>query len=260
MNRDAIRSLAVLASVALVCSILVSVSTTTLRPIQERNEALQRYGNVVSLTGLVEPGADDDTIFEVVAQLDARVVDLRSGEFAADLDPDAIDSRAAANDPDRSTAIPADADVARLGRRPDHEVIYLVWLDQSLSRIIFPISGQGMWSTLYGFIALEGDLNTIAAVSFYEQSETAGLGDQIEDPAWQAQWRERKMYSDTGDVQFQVAGGVVSPSSASAAYEVDGLTGATITGTGVTNLVRYWFGPQGYGPLLAKIAEEPPER
>ncbi|MGI9508586.1 MAG: Na(+)-translocating NADH-quinone reductase subunit C [Geminicoccaceae bacterium] len=260
MNKGAIRSLVVLASVALVCSILVSVSTTTLRPIKERNEALQRYRNVVSLTGLVEPGADDDTILEAVPQLDARVVDLRSGEFAADPDPNAIVSRTAANDPDSSTAIPTDVDLARLGRRTNHEVVYLVWLDQRLSRIILPISGQGMWSTLYGFIALEGDLNTIADVSFYEQSETAGLGDQIEDPAWQSQWRERKMYGDAGDVQFQVAGGIVSPSSEAAASQVDGLTGATITGSGVPNLVRFWFGPHGYGPLLTKLAEEPPKR
>lgn len=260
MNSDAVRSITVLAGVALVCAVLVSVSTTALRPIKERNEALQRYRNVVALTGLVEAGADDDTVLEVVGQLDARVVDLGSGEFAADVDPDAIDSRAATSDPDLSTAIPTDADVARLGRRANQEVVYLVWLDESLSRIIVPISGQGMWSTLYGFIALESDLNTIADVSFYEQAETAGLGDQIEAPAWQAQWQGRQMYGDNGEVQFRVAGGVVSPSSATAAFEVDGLTGATITGTGVTNLVRYWFGPHGYGPLLARIAEEPPER
>ena len=260
MNRDAFRSLAVLAGVALVCSILVSVSTTTLRPIQERNQLLQRFRNVVQLTGLVEPGADNDEISEVAAQLDARVVDLGSGEFAADLDPASIDSRSAANDPERSTAIPADADFARLGRRANHEVVYLIWQDQTLNRIILPISGQGMWSTLYGFIALEADLNTIAAVSFYEQTETAGLGDQIENPAWQAQWQGRTMFDENGRVQFRVASGIVDLSSASAAYEVDGLTGATITGTAVTDLVRFWFGPHGYGPMLAKIAEQPPER
>lgn len=257
MNRDALRSLSILASVALVCAILVSVSTTVLRPIKERNEALQRYRHVVSLTGLVEPGADDDTVFEVVEHLDARVVDLRTGEFAADMNPDEIDSRSAATDPDQSTAIPAAADVARLGRRANHEVVYLVWGDNTLNRIILPISGQGMWSTLYGFIALEGDLSTIADVSFYEQSETAGLGDQIEDPEWQAKWRGRKIFGDNGDVRFQVAAGAVSPS---AAHQVDGLTGATITGTGVTNLVRFWLGPQGYGPLLNNIAETAPER
>ncbi|MBY6082767.1 MULTISPECIES: Na(+)-translocating NADH-quinone reductase subunit C [Ruegeria] len=260
MNRDALRSLLVLVGVALVCSILVSVSTITLRPIQERNEAVQRYRNVVSLTGLVAPGADDDTILEVVAQLDARVVDLDTGEFASDLEPGDIDARSAVNDPDRSTAIPAEADTARLGRRPNHEVVYLVWQDQTLSRIIFPISGQGMWSTIYGFIALEDDLNTIAAVSFYEQAETAGLGDQIEDPDWQDQWQGRKMYGPNGEVRFRVAGGVVSPSSAAAAYEVDGLTGATITGTGVTNLADYWFGPHGYGPFLKQIGVGAPKR
>ncbi|CUJ83136.1 Na(+)-translocating NADH-quinone reductase subunit C [Ruegeria denitrificans] len=260
MNLDALRSLGVLAGVALVCSILVSVSTTTLRPIQERNEALQRYRNVVSLTGLVDAEADDDTIFEVVAQLDARVVDLGTGEFAADIDPASVDARLAVNDPDSSTAIPAAEDIARLGRRANHEVVYLVWQDQDLSRIIFPIEGQGMWSTIYGFLALESDLNTIAAVSFYEQAETAGLGDQIEDAEWQAQWQGRKMYDDEGNVQFRVSGGIVSPSSATAAYEVDGLTGATITGNGVTNLVHYWFSPHGYGAFLSKISGEPPKR
>ena len=255
MNKDALRSLSVLVGVAVVCSILVSLSTTTLRPIRERNEALQRYRNVVSLTGLVEAGADDEQVLEVVEQLDARVVELNTGAFADDLDPDDINARSAASDESRSTQIPPNADLARLGRRSNHEVLYLVWDDGALSRVIFPISGQGMWSTLYGFIALESDLNTIADGSFYEQTETAGLGDQIEDPTWQAQWRGRKIFGETGDVQFRVSGGVVSPSSAAAAFEVDGLTGATITGAGVTNLVRYWFGPHGYGPFLAQLAE-----
>ena len=259
MNRDALRSLSVLVGVAVVCSILVSVSASTLRPIKERNEALQRFRNVVSLTGLVAPGADDDTVFEVVEQLDARVVDLETGEFADDFHPDEIDSRTAISDESRSTAIPAEQDLARLGRRPNHEVVYLVWQDGSLSRVIFPISGQGMWSTLYGFIALENDLNTIASVSFYEQTETAGLGDKIEDPDWQAQWPGRRLFDESGDVQFRVSGGPVNPSSPAAAFEVDGLTGATITGNGVTNLVRYWFGPHGYGAFLNKIAEEPSE-
>lgn len=260
MNEGPLRSLAVLAGVALICAVLVSVSAVSLRPYQERNELLQRYRHVVALTGLVEPGADDETVLEVVSQLDARVVDLKTGAFAADLDPESIDSRSAAADPGRSTAIPAAKDLARLGRRANHEVVFLVWDDGKLSRVILPISGQGMWSTLYGFIALENDLNTIAATRFYEQGETAGLGDQIEDPRWQAQWRGRRLFDDAGAVQFRVASGRVDPSSRAAGFEVDGLTGATVTGTGVTNLIRFWFGPLGYGPLLARIAEQPPVR
>ncbi len=260
MNKSSLHSLAVLASVAFICSILVSLATTSLRPIQERNQLLQRYRNVVALTGLVDGAADDNMVFEVVSQLDARVVNLNSGEFLPERDPDDINSRLAASDPERSSMIPANLDIAKLGRRANLEVIYLVWSDQGLSRIILPISGQGMWSTLYGYIAVEADLKTIASVTFYEQGETAGLGDQIEDEGWQNQWEGVSLFDESGDVRFRVSGGMVDPTSTAAAYEVDGLTGATITAAAVTTLVRYWFGAHGYGPLLARIAEEPPVR
>lgn len=258
MTRTSLRSLGVLAGVALVCAILVSVASISLRSIQERNEFLQRYRHVIALTGQVEDGAGDDAILEAAESLDARVFDVASGEFAPDADPNSIDSRSALANPELSSALPTDGDLASLGRRANEEVVFLVWTDDELSRIILPISGQGMWSTLYGYIALENDLSTIAAVRFYEQGETAGLGDQIEDPLWQSQWQGRRLYDDRGGVRFRLAGGAVNPGDAAAAFEVDGLTGATITGTAVTNLVRFWFGPDGYGPLLARLSEEPP--
>jgi Na+-transporting NADH:ubiquinone oxidoreductase subunit C len=157
-----------------------------------------------------------------------------------------------------STEIPTDADLARIGRKANHEVVYLVWGDDGLNRIILPIHGQGMWSTLYGLIALEADLNTIAAATFYEQTETAGLGDQIQRPEWLALWQGRQLFGSDDDVRFRVASGVVEPGARGYEHEVDGLSGATVTGTGVTNLVRFWFGADGYGPLLAEIRETPP--
>ncbi len=111
-----------------------------------------------------------------------------------------------------------------------------------------------MWSTLYGLVALEADFNTIAAVTFYEQEETAGLGDQIEDPAWQSRWVGRRLFGSGGDFRFRVASGPVDDDSPAATHQVDGLSGATITGNAVTALMSFWFGPYGYGPLLAKLA------
>jgi Na+-transporting NADH:ubiquinone oxidoreductase subunit C len=113
-----------------------------------------------------------------------------------------------------------------------------------------------MWSTLYGLVALEADLNTIAAATFFEQAETAGLGDQIEDPAWLASWQGRRLFGPSGDIHFQVAPGPVEAGSPAAAYQVDGLSGATITGNAVTALVRFWFGPYGYGPLLEQLRDQ----
>ena len=262
MAQSPVRSLTVLLVVALVCSVLVSVSAIGLRPIQQQNELIERYRNIVSLTGLVSTGGalNDEEVLEVVAQLDVRVVNLDSGVFESVFDPDSINARAAANDPAASTAIPASEDSARLGRRAIHQVVYLVWDDVKLSRVILPIHGQGMWSTLWGFIALEADLNTIAALTFYEQGETAGLGDQIENPAWQARWSGRKLFNSQGAMRFRVATGVVDDDMPGAEFLVDGLSGATVTGNAVTALVQFWFGAYGYAPFLNELADNPPAR
>ena len=258
MNETPMRALSVLIGVALVCSILVSVATISLTPFQERNALIARYRHIVGLTGLAGSDASDEEVLEVAGRLDARVVNLDTGEFVTDIPPEDVNSRVAAGDPDASVVIPPEDDLAKLGRRASLEVIYLVWSEETLNRVILPINGRGMWSMLRGFIALEGDLDTIAAVTFYEQQETAGLGDQIEDAAWQAGWKGRRLFGQGGDVQFRVASGPVDPGSAAAAHEVDGMSGATLTGNSVTNLVRFWFGTHGYAQMLARWSEEPP--
>lgn len=261
MRTTGARSLLVLLAVALICSVLVSVSAVVLRPVQMQNELIERYRNIVSLTGLVEEDGrlDDDALLAVVARLDVRVVNLETGRLVSDIAPEEVDARGAVNDPARSVAIPGDEDPARLGRRSIYEVIYLVWDDGRLSRVILPIHGLGMWSTLYGYLALEADLNTIAAVSFYEQEETAGLGDQIENADWQQRWAGRRLFGPAGEVRFRVARGAVDDASPEAAYQVDGLSGATITASAVTALVRFWVGAGGYGPLFRSLRENPPE-
>ena len=216
----------------------------------------------MALTGLAptDRALADEEVLEVVLELDVRVVNLDSGRFEPDMDPDDVDARSAANDPDASTAIPSGADSARLGRRAIHQVVYLVWDEGELSRLILPIHGQGMWSTLWGFIALEADLNTIAALTFYEQEETAGLGDQIEDPGWQARWGGRRLFNSAGELRFRVANGVVDDDMPGAEFLVDGLSGATVTGNSVTALVQFWFGEYGYQPFLDELVDNPPVR
>ena len=258
MNNDSpLKALVVVLSVALVCSVLVSVSAVSLRPIQERNALVERSRNIVGLTGLVEPGAGlgDDEIFAVVNQLDVRLLDISAGRFSDAVAVESYDPRAARNDPELSAPIEPANDLASIGRREKYAVVYLVWDDEELQRIILPVYGQGMWSTLYGFIALEPDLNTIAAMNFYEQAETAGLGDRVQSADWLAGWAGRSVFSAPEQVSFRVAGG-----PAASEYEVDAMSGATVTGDAVTRLIRFWFGPQGYGPLIEQLRAEPPVR
>jgi Na+-transporting NADH:ubiquinone oxidoreductase subunit C len=256
------KALLVVFLIALVCSILVSVAAVSLRPIQIRNQLVEKSRNIVALSGLVDPSEklSADEILIAVTQLDARLIDIDSGEFEDSLDVSEFDPRAAVNDAELGTAIPDDEDIANLGRRSRYEIVHLVWDGDELKRIIFPIVGQGMWSTLYGFIALEADLNTIAAISFYEQAETAGLGDQITHASWQSGWQGRELFGSDGSFRFRVATGPVDNESAAARHQVDALTGATVTGTAVTRLVGYWFGPHGYQVFLDNLKNNPPSR
>jgi Na+-transporting NADH:ubiquinone oxidoreductase subunit C len=263
MNNDSpLKAIVVVGLVALVCSVLVSVTTISLKPVQQRNQRVDRSRNIVALTGLVPAGQvlSDDQILDAVEQLDIRLINIATGEFDTVIDPIDFDSRATINDPDLSIAIAPIDDLARIGRRSRFATAYLVWADADLQRVILPIHGQGMWSTLYGYLALEADLNTIAAVSFYEQTETAGLGDQVQRPDWQVQWRGRQLFDTQGEFRFRVAAGTVEAGSPSARYQVDALTGATVTGDAVTRLVEYWVGPDGYEVFIDRLRRQPPIR
>ncbi|WP_455201974.1 Na(+)-translocating NADH-quinone reductase subunit C [Kaarinaea lacus] len=257
-----LKALIVVLAVSLACSILVSTASITLKPIQLLNQKVERSRNIVALTGLVPADKElsSDEILQTVEQLDIRVVNIDTGEFDENIDPESFDARAAVNDPELGKAIPSADDLARLGRRSRFAIVYLVWKDKELQRIILPIHGQGMWSTLHGFLALETDLNTIAAVTFYEQGETAGLGDQITRPDWQAQWQGRQLFNNQGEFRFRVASGSVAEGSAAARHQVDAMSGATVTGDAVTRLVKFWFGPNGYQTFLNKLVKQPPVR
>ena len=261
MNNDSPqKAVLVVFCVALACSLLVSLTAITLRPVQLRNQLIERSRNVVALTGLTDrsTAVTDAAVLSAIEQLDIRVVDIDAGEFAVDIDPAGFDPQAAASDPELAVSIPATQDVAGLGKRPRHAVVYLVWKGAEFSRIVLPISGQGMWAMIRGYIPLESDLNTIAAISFYEQAETAGLGDQILRPDWQARWQGKQLYGRDGELQFRIGGGAVNPDLPAAAFQVDGLSGATVTGDAVNRMVSYWFGPHGYAPLLRRLATDPP--
>ncbi len=257
-----LRALLTVLVTAIVCSSIVSASVVLLRPIQLNNQLLERSGNILQLTGLLPAGGrvEDEVLLDLFRSLDARVIDIDEASLDSEFDPHTFDGRGAAADPELSVPIPPGDDLAGLGRRSRYKTVYLVWRDGALSRVVLPIRGAGMWSMLYGYISLEADFNTIAGVVFYEQAETPGLGDQVASPHWQEKWIGKKLYDATGEILFHVAEGPVTEGSPAADYQVDALTGATVTANAVTALLQYWFGPNGYGPLLRAMREQPPQQ
>lgn len=240
------------AAVCLVCSVFVCLSAVALKDRQNQNKKLDEQKNVLKAAGLL--GADEDAdaakISELYQSVESVVVDLKTGDVQKDIDAASVDMRAEVADNASSYAAPAnDAKVLRL---PNHAVVYEVVQNGKPSMIILPVSGKGLWSTLYGFLALDVDTTTVKGVSFYEHGETPGLGGEIENPSWTALWKDRKVFDDSFEPVFKVKKGVAG-SAEEAPHEVDGLSGATLTGKGVTALVNFWVGKDGFGPFLEKF-------
>jgi Na+-transporting NADH:ubiquinone oxidoreductase subunit C len=249
-SRDSTRNTLIVAiGVSFVCSILVSTAAIVLRPTQQANEAAFQQTIVLQVAGLYDPAESVAAQFEAI---ETRIVNLETGEFV-DMDPAAFDAEDAAKDPGTSVAIPAEDDIAGLKRRAKYARVYLVSDGDQLSQVILPVRGKGLWSTLYGFLAVAPDGNTVRGLKFYEHAETPGLGDQIDRPSWQAQWEGLELTDDKGQPQIEVVRGTAPEGSN---YQVDGLSGATLTGRGVENLVRFWTGQQGFGPFLTRLGSE----
>jgi Na+-transporting NADH:ubiquinone oxidoreductase subunit C len=254
-NDSAAKAIVVTLIVSLLASVLVSGSAVLLRPKQIANRQLEQKKRILEiLEGASRVG---ERLGPVEAKdLEARVVELASGGYAAAIDANKYDQRKAAKDSTQSVAIPPQKDIAQIGRRAKYAVVYEIGKAGRLELIILPVHGRGFGSTLYGYLGLAGDTQTVVGLSFFEQSETPGLGALIDDPAWRKQWSGKKVRDDFGQLRLGVARGQLPAGDPDAPYQVDGLTGATWTSQGVTNLLQYWLGDNGFGPYLRKIGKE----
>jgi Na+-transporting NADH:ubiquinone oxidoreductase subunit C len=252
-NDDSRKIIFVAFSLCLICSLIVSGAAVYLRPLQEANAALDRKKIILEVAGLMAPGVIIEQRF--AERIESRVVDLETGEFSDRFDPESYDQRAAARDPELSAPIAKADDIASIGRRAQYAPIYIVRDGNDLTQLIIPIHGYGLWSTMYGFLALESDLQTVAGIKFYDHGETPGLGGEIDNPTWQAKWVGKKIYDDSGAPRLRVIKGPVDASAADSEYRVDGISGSTLTGIGVTNMVEYWLGENGFREFLIRIQE-----
>lgn len=251
-NDDPRKILGVAVALCLVCAVLVSSAAVLLKPLQERNQALALKRQVLAVAGFpTAAGTDIEQLFR--ERIDMRIVTLDTGDYDNHIDPAQFDARDAARDPATSRPLDRKEDLAGIKRRARHAPVYLVKEDGQLQRIILPVHGYGLWSTMYGLLALAGDGRTITGITFYEHAETPGLGDAIVDSGWQASFVDKLAYDDEGQPRITVIKGSVKPESPEARYQVDGISGATLTSNGVTRLLHFWLSQQGYGPYLEKL-------
>jgi len=260
------KTIAIAVALCLVCAVLVSFAAVALKPLQIDNKAADMKKNILDVAGLLEEGANINTTF--AQKIEAKIVDLETGAYVENINADEYDQRKAAKDPAQSIAIPKDKDIAHIRVKAKYAKVFLVKDGGKLKSIILPMHGYGLWSTLYGFLSLEADGQTVQSINFYDQQETPGLGGEVVNPNWRALWKGKKVYAESeqhsadkgsiseasvGEPALSLIKGAVDTTRPGSQYQVDGLAGATLTSTGVTNLVRYWMGDEGFAPYLKKV-------
>ncbi len=239
-----------------VFSVLVSAVAVSLHDRQVENQRLDRIKNVLAVAGLVEPGQklsreEMNRLFE--EHLEAHLIDLATGQMLEDGDPLSFDQRKEAKDPKHSR--PAPPNRAKVRRLPERALIYLIKEGGRVTGVVLPIEGYGLWSTLYGYLALEADTRTVRGITYYEHGETPGLGGEVDNPSWKALWHGRLAFDENWEPVLHVKKGRAGPPEEDP-YEVDGLSGATLTSKGVSNMIRFWLGPDGFGPFLAQLRKQ----
>ena len=248
-NKDSIKgTLITVIALSLVCSVVVSTAAVVLKPKQVANAKLDVQSNIVAVAGF-----DAKTPQEIQSiyseSIEPRLIDFNTGEFV-DGDASKYDMRAASKDPAQSIKLSPEQDIAKILRRPNKGLVYLVKNGDSVKEVILPINGTGLWSMMYAFVAVQTDGNTVNGITYYEQGETPGLGGEVENPKWKAQFEGKKLFDENNKPAIKIVKGGAPQGSE---HGVDGLSGATLTSNGVQHQFDFWLGDMGYGPFLAKV-------
>ena len=279
--------------VCLGCSVLVSYSAVSLRDLQETNKLVNRNTNILTAAGILSAdvaAVDKKEIQRLFSEVTVRLVDLRTGRFATDLAADQYEHRDAMRDPQYSRPLDRKEDIAGLSRLEYYVPVYSMRSADGEEILVLPIRGYGLWSTLFGYIALSGeDYNQVYGLAFSEHGETPGLGGEVDNPKWKAQWKGKKVFDEQGKLGISVGksagagGGYANPANsdraddlsgaseraddlsgasehaddlAEASDQVDALSGASLTTRGINNMLRFWFGELGYGKFIDNLKKK----
>ena len=243
------------AVITIVCSLLLSIAYTALKPIQDVNVDNYVKSNILAVAKVeVKQGADIGKLFSENLKLQFVTT---QGDFVKLND---VDSKKYKNFVKEFKNAGLDKNEVNLPLPESAKDLKLPLYTKLNSKgdvelYILPVHGMGLWSLLEGYIALEADLNTVSGITFYQQTETAGLGAEIQAAWFPANFPGKKIYNADGKlVSIKVKKGKVDSSKPNeVTHMVDGISGATITGDGVTTFLLKDL--TLYEPAFKKIIE-----
>lgn len=228
--------------VAISCSLLLSATETLLGPRKAYNRTLEQRQNILKAMGILKPGMD-------ARQVDAIFTNIKAI---------AVNEQGAILDGVDGTTIKYADELKKTDSSSRRYPVFILQKNGRPAAYAFPILGKGLWSMLYGYLALNPDLKTICGLTFYKQEETPGLGAEIEKDWFQAQFKGKSIYTAAGKlVGIRVIKGKainICPNAEALSHTVDGISGATITSSAVDKLLLANL--KRYQPYFDKLRQE----
>ena len=252
-NKDSIKNILMIGiGLCLVCAAVISIIAVGLKELQKNNAILDQQKKIVAAADLQGFYGSTEAAFDSIEEI---IIDIEEGLITND-STEKYDLSKELRDPSRHIVLSSIEDIATIKKRENFSKIFLEYREGQLNTVILPVRGYGLWGILYGYLAISSDLNTIVGLEFYEHKETPGLGAEVDNPKWKALWRGKKIYDENGEILIKVVKGKVDNSNDMSTYEVDGLSGATLTSNGVSNLLAYWLSDSGFKKFLNNLKQE----
>jgi Na+-transporting NADH:ubiquinone oxidoreductase subunit C len=223
-------------AVCVTCSVILAFTAGALKPSIEKNKELDVHKNILFAMNLIDRDKADnpekvETLFS--EKVEGKVLD-KEGNVVPGRDP------------------------AEVGIEDEIEQlpVYISYEGDKIQSVAMPVMGKGLWSKIYGYIALENDFNTVRGITFYQHGETPGLGGEIGQQWYQAKFEGKKIFDSEGNLQsIAIAKGAVPEDypEEKKQHMVDGVSGATLTGKGITEFLEHDL--SRYLPYLKKMRQ-----
>lgn len=229
-----------------VCSLMLSVVSGVLRDRQEQNRILDRQKNILMAVGYAPEELSKKKaaeILELYQQSFEELVIDRQGNVVESKKPSDLDPKEASGEAKDPKHLPLFRQ-----KDPNDPAKTLAY--------VYPVAGKGLWSTLYGYLAVKPDGSEIVGIAFFKHGETPGLGAEIEKEWFTSNFKGKRLYEGGKIVGVEVVKGRVADKVMSAEQQrhaVDGISGATLTSNGVTKMLQAM--PLRYDPFFKKLQQ-----
>jgi Na+-transporting NADH:ubiquinone oxidoreductase subunit C len=226
----------------MVVATVLAVAAESLKPLQKRNQSREKMQNILSSVGIEATAEEAEATFakyiteEMILDAEGNVKNVDLSPFDIDVIKDYKSGLAkiyTAHKNDHESMV-AELKSFNNGAGANYP-LYVCTQESGEKNYIIPLVGKGLWGPIWGYIALEEDMNTVAGVTFDHKSETPGLGAEINESWFEGSFNDKTIFEGQDFVSIKVMKGGAGSSNP---HGVDAISGGTITSNGVSEMIE----------------------